>query len=323
MAIFTSVTRTINIELEPDKAFTFSPEFKLLGWNYNLQSTPKQASLPADKVTKTLTAVQSALSQPWVSAELCDSLHGLLQHCAQGLVKGKYHLVFTVAALRQVGTRGAASMHVAWATELLWWSTLLTKWNRVSLMIPMQRFQPAHSGDRAPFTDACRSKQAGTGGAGGVFGIHYHHYSFTAEEIEFLDIMDLEALASVLWLEMLCNTCPGEIEGRHFIAWCDNEAVVAAVNSNKSNEPTMALMLHVLHDLQSRLSFNLELQWVDTHTNLLADLLSRNQIDSFFDEMLSLGHSRNSLVLLQVSEPLRQSLASEMICARRWRDVRP
>ena len=72
----------------------------MLGWHYDLSVNPKTASLPPDKVRKTISAINKALDDPegFVSLADVDSLHGLLQHCAAGLIPTRFHLSFTVLA---------------------------------------------------------------------------------------------------------------------------------------------------------------------------------------------------------------------------------
>jgi hypothetical protein len=96
------------------------------------------------------------------------------------------------------------------------------------------------------------------------------------------------------------------------LSWCDNDSVVKAVQKNGSNKPTLAFIIGILHDLQSRFSFDLELQWIDTKSNRLADALSRNELNEFFVEMCKLGHSRESLVLVPVQETQRSAWSLTM-----------
>ena len=74
-----------------------------------------------------------------------DTLHGLLQHCASGLLKGRFHLAFTVSARSQALRLGFAIMHPEWSFELGWWSSLLQQWNRIALLIPLKWVDPALS----------------------------------------------------------------------------------------------------------------------------------------------------------------------------------
>ena len=270
--------------------------------------------LPPEKVHKTVRALNVAIEDEldWVSEDHIDHLYGLLQHCSSVLVKGNFHLPFSTTAYKQAKIHKYAMMHDAWKSELVWWRTLLTAWNCVAFILPMYMVIPKTWGLLSPFTDACRSLQKLTGGAGAVFGHRFQFFKFTEEEITWLTIMDLEALTLILWLHTLCMVCPKLISGKHFLSWCDNDNVVKAVQANKSNRPTLAFTIEILHDLQCRFSFDLELQWVDTKSNRLADALSRNEIREFMNEMSILGFDTDTLVFIPIQDKKRSEWSSTM-----------
>ena len=279
-----------------------------------MESNPKRAMLPPEKVHRAVRAIELALDDEfgWVTEDHLDHLYGLLQHCSSVLLKGRFHLPFSTTAYKQAHIRKYAQVHHAWRMELVWWRTLLTNWNCVALILPLYQTVPGKYGLLAPTQDACRSLQRMSGGGGAAYGVRYQHYRFTPEEITWLTIMDLEGLVLILWMHTLCMICPEEISGKRFLSWCDNDSVVKAVQKNGSNKPTLAFIIDILHDLQSRFSFDLELKWIDTKSNRLADALSRNELNEFFVEMCKLGHSRESLVLVPVQETQRSAWSSTM-----------
>ena len=171
---------------------------------------------------------------------------------------------------------------------------------------------PESWGLPSPFTDARRSLQKLTGGAGAVFGHRYQFFKFTDEEITWLTIMDLEAPTLILWIHTLRMVCPKLIAGKRFLSWCDNDNVVKAVQANQSNKPTLAFTIEILHDLQCRFSFDLELQWADTKSNRIADALSRNEIHEFMHEMSTLGFDIDTLVFVPIQEKKRSEWSSKM-----------
>ena len=78
----------------------------------------------------------------------------------------------------------------------------------------------------------------------------------------------------------------------------------------------MAFLLNVLHDLQSRFSFNLQLEWVDTKSNKLADALSRDDFDVFECEMRRLDFDTSRLQHVQVDPQKRSAWASRLMQLR-------
>ena len=286
----------------------------MLGVQYDLAASPKTASIPPEKVAKTVDAIAVALDDPeaCVSEDHVESLYGLLQHCASIMVKGAFHLPFSTVALKQAKRKKFAHVHKGWKSELQWWSQLLLKWNGVAMIVPLATLRPTSDAIVSPTTDAANSKKKLSGGAGAVFGHRFQHFRFTPEESSILTIMDLEALTCVLWLHTLCHVCPTEVMGKRFIMWCDNDAVVQAVQSNKSNIPTLAFFLEVLHDLQCRFSFELQLEWIDTKSNRLSDALSRDEIEVFKQEMTKRGYKSHSLVFVPIQQDRRSAWSSSM-----------
>lgn len=216
--------------------------------------------MPEDKVVKTIAVVDNVLGKGWVTAEVIQSLVGLLGFCGQVLVPGKWRLTWSIMAMRAAVVRGFAPMNSFWVDELTWWKSLLRDWNRVALLVQPDWYVPAHANDGSPFTDASGSEAEG--GAGAVFGPNAMKFLFNQEELEWLPICDLEGLACVVWIWVICTHWPERISGKRFEAWCDNQSFCGAVNSHKSPAPSLQLLLDVLHDLQARFSFDLRLEYV-------------------------------------------------------------
>jgi hypothetical protein len=267
-------------------------------------------------VAKTTLALEAALNQDWVGADAIQSLLGLMNFVAQVLVPGGWRTCWTVLAMKMAVHRGFAPMNGYWSAELTWWVVLLRDWSRVAMMVPPTWLLPLHAAHLAPFTDASRAiggeGRAGHGGAGAVFGRLAMQFDFTPEEIRLLPICDTEGLVSVLWLKMLCERCPDEISGRRFVTWCDNKSFVGAVNAHKSNAPTLAFLLEVLHDLMARYSFDLRIRYVKSAENVAADAASRNEWERFYEFMESVGVPRNEIVMLPVQETVRRSWSSRL-----------
>ena len=160
------------------------------------------AEVPEDKVRRTVAAIEKAMNEQWVSASDLQSLLGLIGFVGQVLVSGRWRVPWTITAMRVAVKAGFSPMSGYWLEELQWWHTLLTKWNRVSMILKPELLIPMHSADMAPFTDA--SGGEANGGAGAVFGKYWMAFLFTKEEVQQLPICDLEGVVSVLWLIEVC-----------------------------------------------------------------------------------------------------------------------
>ena len=274
------------------------------------------ASIPEDKVDRTVAAVRQAREQGWVGVVDVMSLLGLLGFCGQVLVCGKWRTPWTVLALRGSVKNGFAQMHSGWDGELAWWEELLTHWNRVALLVPRVWKNPGMDDWQAPFTDASRAlggrREVRGGGAGAVFLNYAMHFAFTDEEIEWLPICDTEGLVLVLWLEYLCREHTGSIAGTRFWMWCDNQTFMKAVNARRSKAPTLAFLIDRLHMLQAEFSFDLRVKYVASEQNVAADAASRGDWDRFYAHMSSVGFTRDDIEWVPVQETLRSSMSSKL-----------
>lgn len=295
----------------------FEPLARMLGVDFDLGATPMSCSVPEDKVVKATNAMRFALDARWVPADHCQVLLGILAFHGRILLAGKWHLSFSVQALKRACEVGVALMDAMWATELAWWQELMTSWNRVTILAPISFTTFEEHPFDTPFTDASRSRQRLVGGAGAVWRQYYMIFKFTPHECEHLNIMELEGLVVVLWLSWLCEAHPEEVTGRRFLARCDNDPFVMDVNSRHSTTPTISYLLGLLHLLQSRFAFDFRLRYVKSKENVCADALSRDDMPEFHAYMqreFDMHHSQ--LVRVPVQPTLRNSWTSSMISMR-------
>jgi hypothetical protein len=297
----------------------FSKRAQLLGVKFVLDAEPPYVEVPQDKVDKTVSAIDAALLKNWVPADECQVLLGLMVFHGRVLLSGKWHLPFMVRSLAQAITTGVAHMHPHWQTELVWWRTLLTQWNRVSIIVPPTLTEGERDPMHTPMTDASRSKEKQTGAAGAMFGVYYQQWKFTPREILNLNIMELEGFALVVWLQQLCSEEKHlrHLRGKRFVMRCDNDPFVECVNRRHSTHPAVAFLLGEIHRLCSLHSFDLTLVYINTKLNVGADALSRNDWPTFTKWMQTeLGTHHSRLISVPVQETYRKSIASTMIAAK-------
>lgn len=76
--------------------------------------------------------------------------------------------------------------------------------------------------------------------------------------------------------------CEGKPQNCTIKIFCDNQAVVAVVNSGYSREPQVMHLLHCLFVITARFCIGLHCQYLPGPQNEIADAVSRNNHALFF-----------------------------------------
>ena len=282
-----------------------------MGVEIDLQANT--ASIPQGKVDKVMAYLDVVAKSPGKRQKVgfWEELLGILNWISSVLVSGRFHLAQIVSARRAAAGYGHARATPSLAAECRWWANVVTKWNRVAILLP-----PVHAPSPYHISDSLATDAAGgaNGGGGGFFAGLWTAVWWSREEIECLDIMELEALMYVIFLKMVLDHDPSRLAGRRFVARNDNQPWVASCNSNDSTKPAIAVLLEWLHELMALYSFSVELEWIPSHINVMPDALSRGERLRFLKEALNQGFPASSLVRLQM--PDRSSIVSRMMSAK-------
>ena len=158
----------------------------MVGITVNLGADPPEASISEMKVTKTLTLLRAVERARHVDVALARELHGMLQFVGRVLVAGRYHLSWTVNALRIAEATGRCQVREEHKREWAWWRHVVADWNRVAIILPPIYATPSFSWASSPTTDAAVSRSSRSGGGGGFFNGAYTHFRFTPLECKTL-----------------------------------------------------------------------------------------------------------------------------------------
>ena len=148
--------------------------------------------------------------------------------------------------------------------DLEWWWHFSSRWNGVAMMVATKLLAPAHE---------VVSDASGSWGCGATFAQKWFQLSWlgcgttqdwgiTAKEL--LPIV----LAAAVWGQ--------EWTGRAVLSRCDNQAVVAVVNSGSCKEPVAMHLRRCLAFLAARWSFSIRAVHIKGVDNVVADALSRD-----------------------------------------------
>jgi hypothetical protein len=151
--------------------------------------------------------------------------------------------------------------------DLAWWQRFLPRYNGVSYIY----HAPSSNPDAVFSTDACLS------GCGGLCGNEYFHSAFPQSLLaRKLDINSLELLAVVISCKLWGQTW-GKLK---ILLYCDNQATVAVINSEKTHSSFMAQCLREMWLIAAVHDFDLRAIHLDGKCNRAADLLSRWHLDT-------------------------------------------
>jgi hypothetical protein len=272
------------------------------------------ASIPQGKVDKLMAYLDVVAKSPGKRQKVAfwEELLGILNWISSVLVSGRFHLAQIVSARRAAAGYGHARATPSLAAECRWWANVVTKWNRVAILLP-----PVHAPSPYHINDSLATDAAGgdNGGGGGFFAGLWAAVWWSEEEIQSMPhIMELEALMYVIFLKMALDYDPSLLAGRRFVARNDNQPWVASCSSNDSTKPAIAVLLERLHELMALYSLSVELEWIPSHINVTPDALSRGEGLRFLKEAPNQGFPASSLVRLQM--PDRSSIVSRMMSAK-------
>ena len=230
-----------------------------------------QLRLLADKLDR----LQSLLLE-WGDRKACqrrelESLVGILNRACKVVRSGRTFLRRMLYLLHGVLMHPLRPhpirLNRAFRSDLAWWKLFASEWNGVS-------FLPPH--DQLP----TQQLASGSWACGAWHGRHWFQLRWDQRSVE-LSIMIKELLPIVLactvWGRFWANTSVRCL--------CDNQAVVACLRSRTSRDSHCMHMLRTLAFIESRHTFVLRPEYINTKDNHLADDLSRDNLHSFLSKV--------------------------------------
>lgn len=225
-----------------------------------LDSLAMEARIDADRRARIINLCTETLSLRKISCRALQSLVGKLAFCAHVVKGGKTflrRLFDALAPLSQPFHR--TRITTAMREDLLWWVNFMTSWNGKQILV----LAPASWLE--VFTDA--SDFAG----GAIFQGHAALSTWPRSQASAHDIH----LKELRMIVLACQIWGHLWSGQYVRFWCDNQAMVAAVNKGSSRSLEVIPLLRELFWLMAAHKFSLQATWLPTYENKLADALSR------------------------------------------------
>lgn len=227
-----------------------------------LDSMKMEARLPANKLAKARKAVEAALGKDYILHADLQSLVGFLSFAAKVVSPGRSFLrrLFDALKVNTLRHRVTRCMRL----DLLWWHKFLPIWNGIRLLRP-------HRDRFYIWTDA--SGRFGLGGyiastaTGQPIDCFSHRFPSRMRH-KHINVKEMLAVLFAMrrWL--------GTFKGAHVTIRCDNNAVANGLKNRSIRGGAMAplrdiCMLLAQHDIV------IDVIWIPTKANALADMLSR------------------------------------------------
>lgn len=152
-------------------------------------------------------------------------------------------------------------------SDLFWWH-FLSNWNGLSIL---------RSSKPSP-TDLCiQTDASGSWGCWVIFNCHWYQWQWSADWST-LGIMSKELAPIVI----SCVVWDPYLRCQQVLFQCDNKSLVAAITKGYSKDPSVMRILRCLWFFVAFFDISFSIEHIVGATNCAADMLSRNNMLSFF-----------------------------------------
>lgn len=233
-----------------------------------------QLRLPCDKLDRL-----RLLLEEWRQRKHCDRkqlefLNRLLNHACKVVKSGCFFLRRMIDLLHAVHhphhSKVPIRLNKGFRSDLAWWSAFVGNWNGVSFLHP-----PDHLPEVELFTDA-----SGNWGCGAVHDKSWFQLPWDTTS-QPLSIAEKELIPIIL----ACATWGASWRDCQVTCHCDNQVIVACLQSRTSKNAGIMHLLRCLVFVEARYRCYLRPAYIDTKSNHLADDLSCNNLSSFLSKV--------------------------------------
>ena len=228
--------------------------------------------LPGEKLSALRSLILLWAGRRWCRKRELQSLAGKLQHVCSVVRPGKSFLRRVFERLR--GTHHGhhyIRINHTMRSDLAWWHLFLESWNGISILRPSRLTRPDHEF----YSDA-----AGSVGCGAVWGCRWLKFTWPQSYVS-VAIAPKELVPVV----MACAVWGREWRGQLVRVHCDNEAVVAVLNSGYSKDEHMMQLVRTLFFFLAEWDIWLHACHIPGERNVVADAISRNNLSLLFSKV--------------------------------------
>ena len=256
---------------------TVGPTSCLTFLGITIDTNANELRLPDDELAR----LRGLLTE-WGDRKACgrkelESLVGILNHACKVVCLGRSFLRRMLNLLKSThgqNARRRATQQIRlnrdFRSDLLWWRVFAEQWNGIAIASPRDGDPPVELA-----SDASGSWGCGAWSRTVWFQLRWDNHAqlFPIAVKELIPTV----IAAAVWGE--------HWKGRTVCCRCDNQAVVAAINSRSCRESHIMHMLRCLFFIEAHVQCSLHAEYINTRDNNIADDLSRNNMLSFRSKM--------------------------------------
>ncbi len=250
------------------------PTTQLTFLGIEIDTKAGQLRLPAMKLTRIIDTLRE-----WEGRDSClrkelESLVGLLHHACKVVRSGRSFLRRMIDLLhgnhRSPNSRIPIRLNAEFRSDLAWWIMFIAKWNGISFLAPPHKLPQVH----------LTSDASGSWGCGAWHGTSWFQLKWDSSSIKH-PIAEKELIPIIV----ACVVWGANWRGHQVICHCDNQVVVACLRSRTSKTKGLMYLIRCLVFIEAKMGCFLVPTYIDTHTNHLADDLSRDNLRSFLSKV--------------------------------------
>lgn len=258
----------IGVPLSREK--TTDPSTKLEFLCITLDSENMVASLPPDKLSRIREISQAHLSSPALSKRQLLSLLGHLNFAMRIIPQGRSFISRLLDLANSVPSLlDQVSLDDGCHSDLSFWSKLLNRWDGISFFyddVTLSAESIQFYRDAAP-----------SAGYEGFFQGRWCAEKWSS----LISQTESSAFYEIIPIAVACRLWGSLWERKHIVAFCDNATVVEAINKGRSSSKTIMPFLRRITWQSVINNFILSARHVPGHANIIADVLSRFQFQTF------------------------------------------